>query len=130
VSRRFGFLTTFLLAALTASGETLSGGPAAQRPVLDVTLVAARGGADTFRPLAPGEMRFLGPTSAPSVVNVPAAGATASRVSSPLPRVISVSTAPARDDPWTDTVVVASPRPDSSRMAVILTGAVVRIALD
>lgn len=124
------FLTAFLLAALTASAETLSGGPAAQRAVLDVA-VAARGGADTFRPLAPGETRFLGPTSAPSVVNVPAAGVTeVSRVSSPLPRVISISTAPAGDDPWTDTVVVASPRPDSSRMDVILTGAVVRIALD
>ena len=51
-------------------------------------------------------------------------------MSSPLPAVISVSPAPAGEDPWTDTVVVASPRPDSSRLDAILTGAVVRIALD
>lgn len=130
MSRRSSFLAAFFLAALTASAETLRGGPAAQRAVLDVVL-AARSSADTFRPLAPGETRFLGPTSAPSVVNVPATGVTdVTEVSSSLPRVISVSTAPAGDDPWTDTVVVASPRPDSSRMDVIRTGAVVRIALD
>ncbi len=132
VTRRLSFLTAFLLAAFTASGETLSGGPAAQRAVLDVAVaLAARGGADTFRPLAPGETRFLGPTSAPFVVSVPAAGVTeVSRVSSPQPRVVSTPTGPAADDPWTDTVVVAAARPDSSRMDVIRTGAVIRIALD
>jgi hypothetical protein len=121
-------LTVFLLASLTASAETLRGGSGAQRAVPDVAL--ATRGVDTFRPLAPGEIRFLGPTSAPFVGNVPAAGVReVSSVSHPLPRVINVSTAPAGGDPWTDTVVVASPRPDSSRMDAILTGAVVRIAL-
>jgi hypothetical protein len=125
---RLSLLTAFLLAAFTASAETLSGGPATQRPVLDVAVVAARGAADTFRPLAPGETRFLGPTAGPSVVN--ASTARVPGVSSPPPRVISISTATVEDDPWTDTVVVASPRPDTSRMDVIRTGAVVRIALD
>jgi len=127
-------LTAFFLAASIASAETPRRRPAAptavQRSAIDVA-VAARGSAETFRPLAPGETRFLGPTSAPLLANVRPAGVTeVSRMSSPLPAVISVSPAPAGEDPWTDTVVVSSPRPDSSRLDAILTGAVVRIALD
>ena len=122
-------LTVFLLAALTASAETLRGGSGAQRAVPDVAL--ATRGVDTFRPLAPGEIRFLGQTSAPILASVPADGVTeVSKASGPQPKVISLSTAPAGGDPWTDTVVVASPRPDSSRMDAILTGAIVRIALE
>jgi hypothetical protein len=128
VSRLLSLLTVFLLAALTVSAETLRGGSGALRAVPDVAI--ATRGVDTFQPLAPGEMRFLGPTSAPFIGNAPAADVReVSSVSYALPRVINASTAPAGGDPWTDTVVVASPRPDSSRMDAILTGAVVRIAL-
>ena len=128
------FVAAFVLAASTVSAEMPRRRPAAQPAVQRVAIdvaIAARSSAETFRLLAPGETRFLGPTSAPFVATVRPAGVTeVSRMSSPLPAVISVSTAPAGDDPWTDTVVVASPRPDSSRMDAILTGAVVRIALE
>ena len=121
-------MAAFLLAASTASALT----PHRRLPLPRVAReVAARSSAETFRPLAPGETRFLGPSSAPFVANIPATGVTeASRTSSAVPRVISISSTPAGDDPWTDTVVVASPRPDSSWIDAILTGAVVRIALD
>ena len=124
------FLAAFLLAALTASAETLGGGPSAARAVPGV---AVRG-AEKLRPLVPGEIRFLGPTSAPSSSMSFLAGsetdASNSKTPGSAPRVIEVSTAAGGNDPWTDTVVVASPRPDTSRMDVIRTGAVVRIALD
>jgi hypothetical protein len=123
-------VAAFLLAASTAFALTPHRRPPAPRVAPDVAL-AARSGAQTFRPLAPGETRFLGPISAPFVANIPDAGVTeASRTSSAVPRVISISSTPAGKDPWTDTVVVASPRLDSSRIDAILTGAVVRIALE
>jgi hypothetical protein len=126
-------LAAFLLAASTASAETFrrpAGRRTVQRVAPDVAL-AARRSAETFRPLAPGEMRFLGQTSAPILASVPAVGVTeVSKASGPQPRVISLSTAPAGGDPSTDTVVVASPRPDSSRLDAILTGAIIRIALE
>ena len=124
------FLAAFLLAALTASAETLGGGPSAARAAPGV---AVRG-AEKVRPLVPGEIRFLGPTSSPSSSVSFLAGsdtdASNSKISVPAARVIEIPTAAHGTDPWTDTVVVASPRPDTSRMDVILTGAVVRIALD
>jgi hypothetical protein len=116
-------LGAFLLAASTASAETPRRRPAASD-------VATGSNAETFRPLAPGETRFLGPTSAPFVASVPAAVFDVSKAPGPAPRVITLSSAHAGADPWTDTVVVASRRPDSSRLDAILTGAVVRIALD
>ena len=126
------FLAAFLLATLTASAETLGGGPAAARAVPGVA-VAVRG-AEKVRPLVPGETRFLGPTSAPSSFVSFLAGsetnASNSQTPGPAPQVIEISTVAGGNDPWTDTVVVASPRPDTSRMDVIRTGAVVRIALD
>ena len=122
-------MAAFLLAASTAFALTPHRRPPAPRVAPDVAL-AARSSADTFRPLAPGETRFLGENSAPFVA-IPAAGVTeASRTSSAVPRVISISSTPAGDDSWMDTVVVASPRPASSRIDAILTGAVVRIALE
>jgi hypothetical protein len=123
------FLAAFLLATLTASAETLGGGPSATKAVPGVVR-----GAEKVRPLVPGEIRFLGLTSSPpSSVSFLAGSdtdASNSRISSPAPRVIGIPTAAAGNDPWTDTVVVASPRLDTSRIDVIRTGAVVRIALD
>ena len=122
----------FFLAALTASAETLGGGPSAAKAMPGVA-VSVRG-AEKFRPLVPGEIRFLGPTSPPSSSVSFLAGsetdASNSKISGPAPRVIEISTAAPGNDPWTDTVVVASPRPDISRMDVIRTGAVVRISID
>lgn len=121
----------FLLAAAasTASAQILRGGPAA---ATNAQLVrTAPNAAVTFRPLVPGEVRFLGSTSAPLVANVAAPGTMeGSTLSNPPPEVIRVPTTPVSTDAWTDTVVVASRRPDSSPMNVILTGAVVRIALE
>jgi hypothetical protein len=126
------FLVAFLLAALTASAETLGGGPSAARAVPGVAVAIRR--AEKVRPLVPGEIRFLGPTSSPSSSVSFLAGsetdASNSKISGPAARVIEIPTPAAGNDPWTDTVVVASPRPDTSRMDVIRTGAVVRITLD
>ena len=130
VRRRLSFLAAVFLAvsASTASAQILRGGPvAATSPRLVRT---APNPAVTFRPLVPGEVRFLGST-APVVANVTAPGAIeGAGLSNPGPEVIRVPTTPVSADAWTDTVVVASPRPDSSPMNVILTGAVVRIALE
>src|SRR6185295_6196952 len=129
VSRRLSFLAAFLLATLTASAETLGGGPSAAKAVPGGAVVVR--GAEKVRPLLPGEIRFLGPTSSPSSSVSFLAGSDAdgsnSKISGPAPRVIEVPTAAPGNDPWTDT---ASPRLDTSRMDVIRTGAVVRIALD
>jgi len=126
------FLAAFLLATLTASAETLGGGPSAAKAVPGGAVVVR--GAEKVRPLLPGEIRFLGPTSSPSSSVSFLAGSDAdasnSKISGAAPRVIEIPTAAAGNDPWTDTVVVASPRLDTSRMDVIRTGAVVRIALD
>ena len=123
-------LAAFVLAASTASALTPQRRAVAPRVTADVTL-AAPSGTHTFRALAPGEVRFLGQTSAPFVANVPAAGLPdGSQASNPAPRVTNLSSAPAANDSWTDTVVVASPRPDSRRIDAILTDAVVRIALE
>ena len=125
------FLAAFLLAALTASAETLGGGPSAAKSVPGVA-VAVRG-AEKVRPLVPGEIRFLGPTSSSSSVSFlagPDTDASNSKISGPAPRVIEIPSPDAGNDPWTDTVVVASPRLDTSPMDVIRTGAVIRIALD
>jgi hypothetical protein len=122
-------LTAFFLAALTASAGTLGGGPSVAKAVPGV---AVRG-AEKVRPLVPGEIRFLGPTASPSSSVSFLAGSdtdASNSISGPAPRVIEIPTAAPGNDPWTDTVVVASPRLDTSRMDVIRTGAVVRIALD
>jgi hypothetical protein len=122
-------LAAFLFAASTVSGEMLRGGFPAQR-VVPGAARAARSAA-TLRPLAPGETRFVGVPAAPFVGNVRGVGATGlSGMSRTLPRLISLSGGSANSDRWTDTVVVASSRPDSSRLDAILTGHVVRIALD
>ncbi len=124
------FLAAFFLAALTASAEMLGGGPSVAKAVPGV---AVRG-AEKVRPLVPGEIRFLGPTASPSssvsFLSGSDTDASNSKISGPAPRVIEIPTAALGNDPWTDTVVVASPRLDTSRMDVIRTGAVVRIALD
>lgn len=130
MSRQLSVLAALVLAALTASAETLGGGPSVAKAVPGVAVP----GAEKIRPLVPGEIRFLGPTASPSSSVSFLAGsdtdASNSKISSPAPRVIEIPTAALGNDPWTDTVVVASPRPDTSRMDVIRTGAVVRIALD
>jgi hypothetical protein len=123
-------LAAFVLAASTASALTPHRRAVAPRVTADVAL-AAPSGTHTFRALAPGEIRFLGQTSAPFVANVPAAGMPdAARASNPASRVINLSSGPAANDSWTDTVIVASPRSDSRRIDAILTDAVVRIALE
>ena len=128
MSKQLSVLAALVLAALTASAETLGGGPSVAKAVPGVAVP----GAEKIRPLVPGEIRFLGPTASPSSSVSFLAGsdtdASNSKISSPAPRLIEIPTAAL--DPWTDTVVVASPRPDTSRMDVIRTGAVVRIALD